>query len=403
MRQEDGEEGRLLERLASPVQGQGWQRACAAGLMFALLGGCAAMPSSGPTSAAIVQASVPNDPDRPFELIDLDAGRIAKLASFGPKRLASHFADRRPSPVQTIGIGDSIQVTIFEAGTGGLFTASAGQLGGGSKNVTLPTQAVEADGTIGVPFAGRVRAAGRTPAQVAQAVEEALTGRALDPQAVVTIQQGRSGLVTVTGQVGSPSRVPLAPQGDRLLDVLANAGGPAGVPTELFVQVTRGNATALSPLRSIIENPSENIYVWPNDTIVVYREPQVFTTFGATGVSGNFPFEYERMTIAEAMGAASGLNDQRADPQGLFIYRLERPDVVCSVMRYEPCTIRGEVVPVIYRLDLRNPEGLFHARQMLVRNKDIIFVANSEAAELRKFLGLVGITLGTAGSGTSFF
>lgn len=376
-------------------------RVCAMALLVGGLAGCAAMPSTGPTAAAIVHAAQPHDPQRPFELIDLDAARITTLARFRPPRLSARFPDRRPSPVQTIGVGDAIQVTIFEAGTGGLFTASAGQLGGGSKNVTLPTQAVEADGTIGIPFAGRIRAAGRTPAQVAQAIEGALTGRALDPQAVVSIQQGRSGLVTVTGQVGAANRVPLSPQGDRLLDVLANAGGPSGNPNELFVQLTRGPSTAVSPLRAIIEAPTENVFVWPNDTIFVYREPQVFTAFGATGQSGNFPFEYERMTLAEAIGAASGLNDQRADPAGVFVYRLERRDAVCALLAYAPCEIPGELVPVVYRLDLRDPEGLFHARQMLVRNKDIVYVANSEVAELRKFLSLVGTVMSGVRSGAA--
>jgi len=365
------------------------------------LAGCAAMPSSGPTAAMIVQAAPPSDASRPYELIDLNAERVAQLAQFRPTRLSGHFPDRRPSPNQTVGIGDRLHVAIFEAGSGGLFTASAGQLGGGTKNVSLPVQEVEADGTIGIPFAGRVQARGKTPSQIGKSIEQALAGRALDPQAIVTVEDTRSGRVTVTGDVGSPSRVPLAPEGERLLDVIANAGGTSGNPAEIFVQLSRGGKTGVSPLRSITENPRENIYVWPSDTIFVYREPQVFTAFGATGQSGNFPFEYERMTLAEAIGAASGLNDSRADPAGVFLYRLERGEVVCELMAYETCKSPDGKHPVIYRLDLRKPDGLFHARQMLVRNKDIIYVANAEAAELRKFLGLIGTSFGTVSAGAS--
>jgi protein involved in polysaccharide export with SLBB domain len=43
--------------------------------------------------------------------------------------------------------------------------------------VTLPDQIVDSDGNITVPYAGTIRAAGRTPLEVQQAIIEALTRR----------------------------------------------------------------------------------------------------------------------------------------------------------------------------------------------------------------------------------
>src|SRR6516165_3945907 len=80
---------------------------------------------------------------------------------------------RRPPPWRiTLGIGDVVSVTIFEP-PGGLFVPSdAGARPGNF--VTLPNQIVDSNGNITVPYAGTIRAAGRTPSEVQQAINEAL-------------------------------------------------------------------------------------------------------------------------------------------------------------------------------------------------------------------------------------
>lgn len=358
--------------------------------------GCGAMPGSGPTSLSLLDSPGQVSATRPFDLFDLDAETLATLASFEPATLSGRFPASPPSPVQKIGVGDVLGVTIFEASSGGLFIGLGGELGTGSKNVALPAQAVEADGTIGIPYAGRIKAAERTPSEVAQNIEERLAGKAIDPRAVVTVTQNQSNRATVSGQVGAPGRIPVFAGGDRLLDVLANAGGPQGNPNELFVRVTRGEATAISPLHSIIKNPSENIFIWPGDTVTVVREPQIITAFGATGNSGNFPFEHNRTSLAEAVGAARGLDDARADPAAIFLYRMERREIVCALRGQRDCPNLKNTSPVIYRLDLSQPEGIFHAKQMLVQNDDVLYIANADSAQLLKFLRLIGTAVGTA-------
>jgi polysaccharide biosynthesis/export protein len=66
-----------------------------------------------------------------------------------------------------------VSVTIFEAEPGGLFVPSdAGARPGNF--VTLPDEVVDTNGTITVPYAGKIRAVGRTPAEVQDAISEAL-------------------------------------------------------------------------------------------------------------------------------------------------------------------------------------------------------------------------------------
>jgi hypothetical protein len=83
------------------------------------------------------------------------------------------------------------------------------------------------------------------------------------------------------------------------------------------------------PFGSLIYEPGNNIWAWPEDAIYLYKEPQTFLAFGASGVQGQFPFTAGagssawRMTRAEAAAAAGGLIDVQADPGSVFLYRRE--------------------------------------------------------------------------------
>lgn len=358
------------------------------------LGGCSSLPVAGPSNAAIEQARVTDATPDGIDLIDLDRATVDRISAFRAPQLDKRFADRRPSPILTVGVGDSLVVSIFEAGAGGLFSASAGTLSASSKSVTLQPQTVSADGNISIPYAGQISVAGRTTAQIQKAIVDKLRDKAIEPQALVTVSSSRSNLVTVDGDVGGAARVPLSSKGDRLLDVIAAAGGVKGAAGEVFVRLTRDGVTASAPLRTLLEDPPQNIWARPGDQIFVYREPQTFTALGATERSGNFPFEFERMTLAQAIGAAAGLNDDKAEPGAVFLFRQERAELVCAIKGEHPCA-GGGPRPVVYRLDMRAAQGIQLAQRVLIRNYDVLYTANAEGAELYKVLRIIGA--GTSG------
>ncbi len=360
-----------------------------AALVAILLGGCSSLPAAGPRGDDIVSARQTESLPDGLELFDLDAEKAAIIESYRSQPLAGRFPDQRPKPIQSIGIGDQIGVTIFEASAGGLFSTSNGQIGGGTKHVSLPNQEVGPSGTINVPYVGRIGVVGQTTEQVEKIVVDRLRDKAIEPQAVVTMQASRSSLIAVNGEVGHAGRYPLSPRGDRMMDSLASAGGVKGNPEEIFVRLTRRGTTGTVPLRTILDDPAQNVWIWPADQIYVYREPQIFTAFGATGRSGNFPLVFERTTLAEAIGDASGLNDVRAEPSGTFIFRRERADLVCALKNERPCAAPGTPRPVVYRLDLRKPTGIALAQRIPMRNKDVVYVADANTTELLKFMSLV--------------
>ena len=91
-------------------------------------------------------------------LLDIDE-RIASISASQPRESFRRvFSDVGPAPDLRIGVSDSVVVTIWEAGAGGLFSASATDrsISSGSRTATIPEQVVARDGTIQVPYAGRI-------------------------------------------------------------------------------------------------------------------------------------------------------------------------------------------------------------------------------------------------------
>jgi len=286
-------------------------------------------------------------------------------------------------------------VSIWEAAGGGLFgTSPTDHVSAGSRNVTIPEQMVGQDGGVSVPFAGRVTAAGRLPVEVQKAVEQRLAEKAIEPQAIVTVTRSVTNSATVTGEVIAGARVPLSLKGDRLLDLIAAAGGAKTPVYETFVRLSRDGVTATIPMEMLVSDPAENIYAYPGDVLTLVRLPQSFTVFGATGANAQVNFTAERMTLVEALAKAGGLQDLRADPAGVFLFRYEPPPIVKTLGRPQLGTGPEGSSPMVYRLDLSDAKSYFLAQRFPIHDKDIIYVANADFNELQKFFTLLNTLTG---------
>ena len=184
---------------------------------------------------------------------------------------------------------------------------------------------VDRDGTIEIPYAGRLQVAGLTPAEVERRVVEALNHKAIQPQTVVTIEKNVSNTVSVGGEVTTAGRIPLTTKGDRILDVIASAGGIHVPASDAFIQLTRGRRTVSVAYNAILAHPEENIYVCTGDDITVVRDPQTFTAFGGTGKNAQVPFDAAGITLEEAIAKPAGLLDYRADPAASSSFASSQP------------------------------------------------------------------------------
>lgn len=369
-------------------------RLCFALALGLLLAGCSIFPGAGPSRKDIVEDVRPSltSTEPSFALVEIDQNSLSVLSRRSPPTLRGYFGDYRPAAAQAIGIGDSVQITVWEAASGGLFSAPAGdRMSPGSRSAAIPEQVVGRDGSITVPYAGRIQAAGRTQQEVEAAIIERLRGKAIEPQAVVNVTRNITNTVTVTGEVANGARVPLTLRGDRVMDVIAAAGGYRSPVHETFVTLTRGNRSARAPIQALLVNPREDIYLRAGDILTVERTPQTFTVMGATGANAVVPFDARGITLEEAIGKSGGLTDSRADPDGVFVLRYEPAAVAAELPRVAPSLLARGYVPVAYHLNLREPAALFAARRFSIRDKDILYVSNAPFADISKLGQLVGM------------
>jgi polysaccharide export outer membrane protein len=173
--------------------------------------------------------------------------------------------------------------------------------------------------------------------------------------------------------------------------VIASAGGFRSQVHETFVSLTRGDRTARVPLATLLASPRENIFVRPGDVVTVEHTPQTFTVAGATGANSVLDFGARSLTLEEAIGKAGGIQDQRADPSGLYVLRYEPSAMVAAYPAAAPDLASRPLVPVAYHLDMRDPKALFSARRFVMRDKDILFVSNAPLTEVGKGLHLVSM------------
>lgn len=365
--------------------------------VLALLSGCSILPSAGPMSSEI-QTTSSDRRENPFDyhLIDLDDKVVSVLSSYRSEGLTKVFAGGKWAPKHIVGVGDFVSVVVWEQGNDRLF-ASAGQAGG----VELGPFMVNQSGSITVPYVGKVHARGKSVELLQTALQIALEHKATAPQVIVTLKQNASSLVTVNGSVRKPGQYPLGLNGERLLDVVATAGGNASPETESYISIERNGRQARQLLSVVFQDNEENVFIQPGDQIYVTHDPQTFTAFGAIPKVGEYPIQASNVSLIEALGRIGGLKDGSANSKGLFVFRYEDPQVMAQLRTEYSGTNSGKI-PVIYKLNMRDARSYFKAQLFSLRDKDIVYVSNSYGAELNKFIRILSGTLAIGKVATQF-
>ncbi len=365
------------------------------------LTGCSSyIATSGPTRIDVVHdASVYLENGRPdaklgYALVAVNAAVVARLQSQDVAPAFTASLTDMPAAEPTIGVGDMLTIEIFEAHAGGLFIPLDAASRPGNF-VQLQPEQVDATGRIAVPYAGSIQVVGFTPQEVASSIRSRLQDRALDPQVMVAVTQHYANSVSVLGDVNTALRFELQPGGERLLGALARAGGPKDPDYETLVTLQREGQSQTALLSEIARNPLQNIQLQGGDVVYVAHEPRYFSAVGATGqtttlseLDRRFPFQDYNLTLGDALARAGGLQDDRANAQGVFLFREEARDTLQQIGLQVPPSL-GATIPTIYMIDLADPTGIFYCNKIWMRNRDTIFVSNAPATDITKFINAV--------------
>jgi polysaccharide export outer membrane protein len=365
--------------------------AAAIGLAVA---GCAAIPRDGPSPGSVAKAA--REPTAHFALVDITYATTHEITEHTPAALALLASKQSEAPDDLIAPGDDVSISIYEAAEGGLFSRSTGMATTMAEQAPVPPQSdqqslsglvVDRDGNLSVPFGGRVHIAGLTPREASDKIRLSLEGKAVDPQVNLVVTNSRANTVGVVGEVHSPGHYPLAPSHDHLLDILESAGGSTQPPGDVLVVISRNGRSVAATMQDVLTVPENNIRLAPKDEIGVLEEPRKYTTFGALGRSSEYPITDSTLTLANALARAGGLDTNQANSRWVMVFRFEQPQIARALgVSLEPTT-KG--VPIVYRLNLRDPQGYFLADNFDVKSRDLIYVARSDLTEARKFLEFV--------------
>jgi polysaccharide biosynthesis/export protein len=359
------------------------------------LAGCAHMVGgSGPTTATLLHADHATAPASGApHLVELtmEVAQRARALTRAPS-----FAEalgEAPPVGNVVGRGDVLEVTVWEAPPATLFGAADMRLasyGSMSGHATvLPEQIVEPDGAIRVPFAGLVSAQGRSLDAIGADITSRLAGKANHPQVILRVLRKPTANVTVMGEVTNATRFALTSRGERLLDALAAAGGTKQALAKMTIQISRAGRNVTMPLDQVIRDPAQNVRLAADDVVSALYQPYSFVALGASGTNAEIPFEATGLTLAQALGRMGGLKDERANPRGLFVFRMEKLRALAALEGTGDGAGDDALVPVIYRLDLSQPSSVFIAQGFALRHRDVVYASNAPIADLQKFVGLV--------------
>jgi polysaccharide export outer membrane protein len=374
--------------------------AIAAGLSFGL-GGCSVfntwLPGSGAIRGDITAAdatSISSDPNAPtVQLVEINENSLRQINKSQKRSEFAKLFAQAPANLNVVGPGDVLEVNIWEASPAMLFGSSSSASlsivnASSSKATTLPDQMVNLDGTISIPFAGTIKASGKTTQAIAKEITTALQGKANFPQVLVRMTRNATSAITVVGEVTNSQLIPLTPKQEKLLDAIAASGGVKQPINKITIQLARNGQVHSMPLESVIKDPKQNIPLASGDVITAYFQPFSFTALGATGQNQEITFEAQGISLVQALGRVGGLQDNRSDARGVFIFRFEEPEAVTEQQRNGIKTADNKV-PVIYRMNLTDGSAFLTAQNFPIKNKDVLYVSNASSVELQKFLNIL--------------
>lgn len=355
-------------------------------VVVAGVAGCA-LPRSGPNKREIYAGSAQKQGDAFIVPVTESVARAtAVMPALG---FSAAFENAGLVGADIVRPGDRLGLSIWENVDEGLLAKK------GLSATQLNDVQVDGAGYIFVPYAGRIKAAGNSPEALRRIITGKLEGQTPDPQVMVTRLSGDGASVSVMGGVGGQGVYPIQQPTRTLSAMLAKAGGVTVAPEIAQITVTRGSQSGKIWLKDLYADPRLDIALRPGDIILVEADPRSFTALGATGGQTRVPFDSQSLTAIEALAQVGGLSSNLADPTGVFVFRDEPAEIANAVLG------RSDLVGnqrMAYVLDLTEPNGMFNARDFLIRDGDTVYVTEAPFVQWQKTISALTGSLGTAGA-----
>ncbi len=369
-----------------------WARSIALLAVVSVLASCG-LPRVGPNKREIFAGSVQQQGDAFIVSVN---NRVTRATAVVPALgFSESFINAGVVGSDTIRPGDTLGISVWE-------NVDDPLLGGADAAGPAILEEVQVDGNgfIFIPYAGRIRAAGNTPERVRKIVTDKLDDQTPDPQVQVRRVAGDGSTVSLVGSVGGQGVYAIERPTRTLSSMLARAGGVTIEPEIAQVTVLRGDKSGKIWFQDLYRNPEFDIALRGGDRILVEEDTRAFTSLGATGTQARVPFESQSISAVEAIATVGGLVSTSADPTGVFVFRNEPAEIANQVLG------RTDLIGaqrLIYVLDLTQPNGLFMARDFVIRDQDTLYVTEAPFTQWNKTISALTGSLTAVSSATTTF
>ncbi|MEP2533386.1 polysaccharide biosynthesis/export family protein [Shimia sp.] len=364
-----------------------WAKCVVVVALVATVSSCSLIPRTGPNKREIYSGSVQREGDAFIVAVN---DRVTRATAVVPALgFSNEFQNAGQLGSDTIRPGDILALTIWENVDKPLLGPE------GQVAAVLEEVQVDGAGFIFVPYAGRIRAAGNSPEGIRRIISAKLEEQTPDPQVEVRRAAGDGSTVSLIGTVGAQGVYPIERPTRTLSTMLANAGGVTIVPEIAQITVLRGEKSGKIWFQDLYENPQLDIALRGGDRILVEEDTRAFTALGATGTQSRVNFTSKDLSAIEAIAQVGGLLTTSSDPTGVFIFRNEAELVSNDVLGRSD--LKG-AQRLVYVLDLTQPNGMFVARDFVVRDGDTLYVTEAPITTWNKTISAITGTLTSADS-----
>jgi polysaccharide export outer membrane protein len=353
-------------------------------LFVMLIAGCSVLPRGAAVDSEILKEV--DEPGAEFAIYPVTRSFLPSLQEW-PRvagRRYQWIGHTHGSKVSVIQAGDMVNLRVWDSEENSLLTSP------GQPASDLNGNLVSPNGTIFVPYIGKVKVSGRTADSARTAIQRSLEAISPSAQVQLTVVPGRSNTVDLVGGARQPGNFPMAGTDFSVLSLIAAGGGVQPNLANPQIRLVRGHEIYGTSIDVLYDNPKLDTRLRGGDKVIIEKDERYFLSLGAAGSEALHPFTKSEVSAMDALSIVGGVNDNRGDLQGILILR-EYPN---SAVR--PGVRGPRETRVVFTIDLTSSDGLFSARNFSIQNKDLVLVTESPINNTRTILGLIGSAFGLA-------